>query len=212
MTPREVRAVVARLLIGVPLLVAVVWACGDSIARGLLPLFEAVLKFVLPNIGELKLNVTFQSPQYRFIAEVITGNAVVVEGQFVPAGELLRVSIPVYVALVSPLILAVAVLGWSGLTWRGLLLRLLISLPALAVLELIDAPLMLAISINESLPGGGVLSIALASCGDAWVRFLDGGGRYALAIGAGLLVAEIHERMGRRNCTRSDMHVTAPSQ
>ena len=140
MTPREVRAVVARLLIGLPLLVGVVWACGDSIARGLLPLFEAVLKFALPNIGELKLDVTFQSPQYRFIAEVITGNAVVVEGQFVPAGELLRVSIPVYVALVSPLILVAAVLGWRCLTWRGRLLRLLISLPVLAVLELIDAP------------------------------------------------------------------------
>jgi hypothetical protein len=53
----------------------------------------------------------------------------------------------------------------------------------------------LTIEIYDSIPGVG--PDAAESLWGIWVRFLDGGGRYALALGAALFAADVQNRLRR---------------
>lgn len=107
---------------------------------------------------------------------------------------------PLYVALIHPIVLAAAALVWPGLSWRGRLLRLVLSLPFLVLLEALEVPLVLASSINDLLTYSLNPRADAASALIDWVHVLDGGGRFALAIAAALGVGGVQGRLvGRRS-------------
>jgi hypothetical protein len=195
MTKLEARGVFLRLVIALPLLIGLAWLHGTALAQGLLAPMRPVLELAVSPIGALRLAIDTQQTQPRLVAEVVTERVVAVKGRVLWAGVTLRAALPTYVVLVAPLVLMLAALTWQGLTWRGRLLRLCISFPLLLVLELIDAPAVLTIEIYDSIPGVG--PDAAESLWGIWVRFLDGGGRYALALGAALLAADVQNRLRR---------------
>jgi hypothetical protein len=203
MTKLEARGVLLRLVMALPLLIALAWLHGTAFAQGLLAPMRAVLDLAVSPVGALRLAIDAQPTQPRLIAEVVTERVVAVKGRVLWAGLTLRAALPTYVVLVAPLVLMLAALTWKGLTWRGRVLRLGISFPLLLVLEMIDAPAVLAIEIYDSIPGVG--PDAAESLWGIWVRFMDGGGRYALALGAALLAAEVQDRLcGLREAAHHD--------
>lgn len=195
MTRTEARGVVVRLLIGLPLLLWLVWSHGTAIAQSSLPLFHLLLGWAVSHLGELRLDVVFQAPQYQFAAAVTVEKLTQLNGQVLPVGTVLHASAPVYVALVPLLIVTGIALAWPGLTWRGRLLRLAISAPFVFMLEIIDVPMVLAIALCESVGAAGSTLPPWVG----WIMFMDGGGRYALAMAAALLVADVHTYFASRH-------------
>ncbi len=188
---RDVSGLALRLAFWLPLLFWAAWTWGWHYGHLFLPLYREVLDLALPDFGVVKFEIG-RTHEYVFKAQVIAQHIMVREGQVLPAGFTVDSHTPMYIALTHPIVLAAAALVWPGLSWRGRLLRLLLSLPFLVLLEALDAPLVLASSIND------LLTYSLNPQGDAasklidWVRVLDGGGRYALAITAALGAAGVH--------------------
>jgi len=88
---------------------------------------------------------------------------------------------------------------------RGVILRLLLWLPVLiwlawsqdwhlahALLQVLDVPLVLASSVNDLLSYGIDPAADQASRLVDWVRLMDGGGRFALAITGVFAAAALH--------------------
>lgn len=201
MTPAEARAIVLRLALWLPALTWLAWTQGWHLAHALLPAYRAILDAVLADFGVLSLDLGFQR-EHVFMAQLVAEHVQVVEGRVLPAGFTVDASTPMYGALIHPIVLAAAALAWPGLDWRGRLLRLLLSLPFLLLLEMLDIPLVLASSVND------LLSFSLAPEADQasrlvdWVRLMDGGGRFALAITAAFAAAAAHGALGKRRGRR----------
>lgn len=196
MTPIEARGVILRLLLWLPALIWLAWSQGWHLAHALLPVYRAVLDAVLTDFGVLSLDIGFQR-EHVFMARLMAERMQVVEGRVLPAGFSVDVSTPMYVVLIHPIILAAAALAWPGLSWRGRLLRLLWSLPFLFALELLDVPLVLASSVNDLLSYSANPRADEASRLVDWIRLMDGGGRYALAIAAAFAAAGARDAMSR---------------
>lgn len=195
MTRTEARGIVLRLLIGLPLLLWLAWSHGAAIAQCLLPLFRVVLGWAVSHLGVLRLDIAFQAPQYQFAAVVTVDKLTQLNAQLLPVGAVLRASAPVYAALVPLLMVVTVALAWKGLSLRARLLRLLSSLPFVLILEMVDVPIVLAIELTESV-------WAVGSTLPPWVGwsvFMDGGGRYALAIAAALMAAGVHTHIDKRS-------------
>ena len=176
LTRRETPGMLLRLALGLPVLLWLAWVGGRDYADFFVPVYKYVLGLALPDFGVLSLDIRF-GHEYVFATEVIAEHVQVLYGQVLPAGFTIQASTPMTIALIHPLILAVAALVWPGLSWSGRLLRLLASLPLLVLLEGLDVPLVLASSIHD------LLSFSLAPNGVSapwlveWVHVMDGGGR-----------------------------------
>lgn len=195
---REAAGVALRLVLWLPLLSWLAWTWGWHYGHSLLPLYREVLDLALPDFGVLSFEIG-RTHEYVFKVQVIAERIMVREGRVLPAGFTVDSHTPMYVALIHPIVLALAALVWPRLSWSGRLIRLLLSLPFLILLEVLDVPLVLASSIND------LLSFSLDPQGDEasrlidWVRVLDGGGRFALAIAAALAAAGLHQGLSGRH-------------
>lgn len=198
MTPIEARGVILRLLLWLPVLIWLAWSQGWHLAHVLLPVCRAVLDAVMTDFGVLSLDIGFQR-EHVFMARLMAERMQVVEGRLLPAGFSVDVSTPMYIALIHPIILAAAALAWPGLTWRGRLARLLWSLPFLLGLELLDVPLVLASSVNDLLSYSANPQADEASRLVDWIRLMDGGGRFALAIAAAFAAAGVQGALAKRS-------------
>jgi hypothetical protein len=191
---REVAGLALRLAVWLPVLFWLAWAWGWHYGHFFLPLYREVLDLALPDFGVVNFEIG-RTHEYVFKARVIAEHMMVREGQVLPSGFTVDTHTPMYVALIHPIILAAAALVWPRLNRRGRMARLLLSLPFLVLLGILDAPLVLASSIND------LLTFSLNPRGDAasklidWVHVLDGGGRYALALSAVLGAAWLHGSM-----------------
>ena len=196
LTRREALGMLLRLTLGLPVLLWLAWIGGKDYANFFMPLYKFVLNLVLPDFGVLSLGIRMGN-EYVFATEVIAEHVQVLYGQVLPAGFTIQASTPMYIALLHPLVLALAALVWPRLSWTARLLRLLASLPLLVLLEVLDVPLVLASSIHD------LLSFNLAPNGDnapwlvEWVHVMDGGGRFALSIAAAVGAAGLQQIVGR---------------
>lgn len=191
LTPAEIRRILLRLLFWLPILLLSSWQFGKNYTEFFLPLYRLILDDVLTNFSVLSLEIGF-THELVFQTRVIADHVMMVEGRLLPSGFTVNASTPMYIALVHPLILATSALIWPNLSWRSRLLRLLTSLPCLLLLEILDTPLVLASAIDDLL-NFNVNPVAYqADPLIAWVHVMDGGGRFALALAAALLAAEIH--------------------
>jgi hypothetical protein len=199
---REVAGLALRLAFWLPVLFWAAWQWGWHYGHFFLPLYKAVLDMALPDFGVLQFEIG-RTHEYVFRAEVIAERLLVAEGRVLPSGFSINVHTPMYIALIHPVVLAAAALVWPGLSWRGRLARLALSVPFLLVLEVLDVPLLLASSIND------LLDFSLNPQGDAasrlvdWVHVLDGGGRFALSLAAALATASLHAWLADRLARRS---------
>lgn len=188
---RDALGIVLRLGVWLPLLFWLAWVWGWNYADFLLPLYRYVLDAALPDFGVVYLGIGLER-EYVFKAQVIAERLILVEGQIMPAGFTVDASTPMYIALIHPIVLAVAALVWPRLTWRGRALRLLLSLPFLVLLEALDTPLVLASSIRDLLSYSANPVADAASKLIDWTHVMDGGGRYAFALAAAFAAAGLH--------------------
>jgi hypothetical protein len=203
---RDALGVVLRLGCWLPLLFWLAWTWGWHYADFFLPLYRAVLDGVLPDFGVVYLGIGL-THEYVFKAQVIAERMILEEGRLLPSGFTVDSLTPMYIALVHPIILAAAALAWPGLDWKGRASRLALSLPFLPLLEALDTPLVLASSVRDLLSYGVDPEADDASKLLDWVHVMDGGGRYALCLGAVLATAGLHawivEQWGARADTRN---------
>jgi hypothetical protein len=191
-----VTGIILRLLVWLPLLLWAAWAWGWYYADFWLPLYARVLGWALPDFAVLHVGIAL-GREYVFATQVVTQNALLVQGQILPVGLTVDASTPMYAALIHPLVLGAAALVWPLPGWRARGVRLLSSLPFLLLLEAIDVPLVLASSVTD------LLGYTLDPAADAaswrvdWTRVMDGGGRFALSLAMAFAAAQLHRGLDR---------------
>lgn len=191
MTRVELRNAALRLLIAVPLVLAAAWAWGGELQRALLPLFQVLLDSWAGRFGTVRIDLEVQQSLSRYVAHAQVIDYTMFGDRLIPPGSHMRASFPASATLIPAAVLLVATIACYG-TWRKQLRCLMMSAPMLLVLESLDTPVVLAIGLHHALLPN---SAAALSPGGAWVRFLDGGGRFALAIAAALFVAALDQRL-----------------
>jgi len=194
--PREARDIALRLLIWLPILFWLAWTWGWHYGQFFLPLYREVLDLALTDFSVASFEIA-RTHEYVFKATVVTEHILVKGGHVLPAGVGMDTHTPMFAALTHPIVLAASALAWPALTWRGRLLRLLLSLPFLVLLEILDVPLLLASSINDLVTFSLNPEADAASVLIDWVRVLDGGGRLALCITASIAAAWLHHALER---------------
>lgn len=182
----EIRQVLLRLLLWLPLLLTLAWYCGKVYAGFFLPLYRLVLDLTLPRFSVLDLDIGY-AHELVFRTRVLAMDLIEVEGRVLPSGFTIDASTPVYIVLIHPVVLAVTALAWPGASWCDRGLRLLACLPGLLVLEILDAPLVLASAISDVLSYGVDPAADRASWLVDWVHVMDGGGRVALSVAVAVL-------------------------
>ena len=187
-----------RLALGLPLLIWAAQAWGWDYVNLWLPWYRVVLEWVLPDYAVASLALTWQKGEWHIAGEFVTQRLVLVHGQLLPAGAGVNASTLMAHALKHPLILAAAVLAWPGLTWRGRVARLLLSLPFLPLLATLDVPLALASAVNDLVSWMASPQADAASRLADWNKVLDGGGRMALGLAAAFAAAGVHGWLERR--------------
>ena len=195
-TRPAVTGIILRLLVWLPVLLWAAWAWCWYYADFWLPLYARVLGWALPDCAVLHVGIAL-GREYVFATQVITQNALLVQGRILPAGLTVDASTPMYAALIHPLVLGAAALVWPLPGWRARGMRLLSSLPFLLLLEAIDVPLVLASSVTDLL--GYTLDPAAdtASWRVDWTRVMDGGGRFALSLAMAFAAAQLHRGLER---------------
>ena len=190
--PRETWGVVLRLALWLPLLLWTTWIWGWHYAHFFNPLYQYVLNHLLDGlqVGDIQL---IHTREYMFSAPYVVEAMQVIHGHFISRNMDGSVQQPIYYALTHPIVLATAALVWPGLSWKGRILRLLVSLPVLLLLEAVDIPLIIYSSINDILIQTFDPKGYLASRPIDWVRLLEGGGRFALCIAAAFMAAGMHK-------------------
>jgi hypothetical protein len=91
-------------------------------------------------------------------------------------------------------VLVLSLLALLARDWRHYARLAACALPFIAVLEMLDIPLVLA----EQLYIPDIYATGRMDLEPVWSRFLDNGGRYALCVAAAGAACGLHERLARR--------------
>lgn len=188
--------VVLRMLVGAAVLlpVAIVW--GETLVSGWLNAYQAVFACVADDFKLLSLNMDHEGVD-RVLRARVTWRHIVIVGDTViypdPRGVADASTLMAH-ALQGPLTALLAAIAWplrerdlslkgpgAWLEWtvRGAML-----VPLLAIVVLTDMPLVLAgelwAMVLEALDPDAISALVL------WKSFLQGGGRFALGVAAGV--------------------------
>lgn len=185
-----------RLILGLPPLIWAAQSYGEQYVDFWLPWYRVVLECALPDYAVDSLGLTQRHGEYLIAGEFRIKHPLPVHGRVLPAGAGVSASTLMAHALKPPLILAAAALAWPGLTGRGRVLRLLLSLPFLPLLETLDVPLVLASAVNDMVSWMASPAADAASKRADWASVLDGGGRMALGIAAAVGAAAMQRWIG----------------
>ncbi len=176
--------------------VAVLWLAGGystEVVTALLPAVQAEMTVLDRDFAILSLDVhpDGSARTIRLRADVahtlfVRGRAIHPLGDRPGAQGWYQVNINARGVLPSALLFLIAVLGWPEKSPRETLVRILLAIPLVTLLILVDIPLELLGNLHEVVarqvdPQGFRLLFA----GDKW---LDGGGDFALALGAATVV------------------------
>jgi hypothetical protein len=179
----------------VGLVLAALW--GELALGAGMPLLQRAFELAAPDFRVLEFGITEVDAEKR-LAVVATLSRTTVVGSRVlvpnPRGRAEAVT-PLAHALHGALLALIAAAAWPAASWRRLACRALIVAPLAALLVLVDAPLVLAASLQQLLidalaPGEASLLIA-------WSAFLRGGGRYALALATAATAVGLCARRSR---------------
>lgn len=209
---RALAGIGLRLAMGLPLLIWAAHAWGWDYVNLWLPWYREVLDWVLRDFAVSSLTLVWRNGEWHVAGEFVSERLIPAHGRVLPAGVGVSASTLMAHALKHPLILAAAVLAWPGLTWRGRVARLLLSLPFLPLLATLDVPLVLASAVGDLVSWMASPQADAASGLADWSKVLDGGGRMALGIAAAFGAAALHGWLERRwrariAATRQRAHV-----
>jgi len=175
------------LLLAYTVLLALSIAFGEHYGRLVLPLYQAQLDWLAPGYRTLSLSVEDSGGEAVFNWTLQARVPIEVGGQFVPAIAQIDSSTLLAHALQHPVLLFSVVLAWPGLAWRTRLAALALALPWLALVELLDVPLVLYGSTQDILLANQTPPAPDASLPVQWMRAMNTGGRLALALAAGVM-------------------------
>ena len=186
-----------RVAAAVVVLAAIAWRFGDSFTERLLPLIAWEIESVVPQIRVLAVSIGKGGAETVVGAQAGPAPVVMIAGKLLPLAPHSRfeTSTPAGHVL-QPLVLLLAVLiAWPTRNRIRYLLRLASALPLLALMSMIDVPLVLAAELEAAL-------IDLANPGafsllGAWKDFLEGGGRLAVPIVLASSVLALTEALGK---------------
>lgn len=179
--------------------VAAVWlsvfaTLGNRIATIYLPELRWEFEHIAPQYRLIEMHVIRQHGEAVFKADMLTRQPLHIGRRVIPPGVSLECSTLVG-HLSQPLVLLLSTVVTAGLLRR---IRPLPALPltiiAASVIVAIDVPFILVGALED-------LVLSITSPGDhspwvIWMNFLNGGGRLALGIAAGLLVIAAAVRSG----------------
>lgn len=206
--PGAVFGTLTRLLIASAVLIPIAVNFGEGIVRSMLPVFAVVFEWVADDFKLLRLAIDSEGADRVLRATVMWKHIAFLGGHVIypdPRGTANASTLLAH-ALQGPLVAMVTACAWpttravgvsASRVWTELGVRQLVLLPLVAILIGIDIPIVLAGEIwhfilDAMAPGTSSILVA-------WKFFMQGGGRYALGLGAGILAVHFGQVFSARH-------------
>jgi hypothetical protein len=190
-----------RFALAATALTALAWLAGDHYVRTWLPMYRAVLHATLPDGLELEGPVLRSLEGQRTIAAAVTATRhLSFGGQVAPPGGRIDASTLAGHALQHPVLIGAVVLAWPALRKRRLA-ALAAAVPLLVAVEAVDVPLVLRGAIEDAILAGAGADPHSAPV-VRWMTLLNGGGRLALSLAAGVIAVAAAHASARRTAPR----------
>lgn len=181
-----------RLALAILVLLPLAGRFGGAVVKPLLPVFAWEIGRAEPELRVLQLSIGRNGADTVIRVDAGPAPVVVLAGRLLPLAPHSRFNVMTPLGhMLQPLILCLAILvAWPGRRPMRYLLRTLLGIPLLALLPLLDLPLVLAAELHASL-------LDLAAPGTfspliTWKDLLEGGGRLVLGgAGAAAVVAAV---------------------
>lgn len=170
-----------RLISLTLLLLAALWLVPHY-AHAWLPAIHAIVQQLLPDFSIRHAEVLRQNDEWTFGFVLATRTTITIDQQAMPVGTTISTSTLAAHAIKTPIILVAAIVLWPLPRLRAQAKRVLLSIPAAGALTLLDIPFMLAGAVTILFDERSLFSL--------WMQWLDGGGRFALAIVLAALIRE----------------------
>jgi hypothetical protein len=191
------RACLLRLVIASAVLLPIAVIHGETLVNAYLPVYRSVFAWLADDFKLKSLAIDREGVDRVIRAAVSWQPLIVINGKpiLTNSSGIANASTLLAHALQGPIVAVLVCVIWPSLhndrtqrrydQWLEFLTRLLLLLPMLMVLVALDIPIVLAgelwsMAMEALDPTGSYLVVILKS-------FLQGGGRYALAIATGLL-------------------------
>lgn len=192
-------SVFVRLLLATLVSIPMATLCGERLVHAMLPALAGVFEWVSGDFKLLRLAIDQEGADRVLRATVMWKHVMVIGGHVIypdPRGTANASTLLAH-ALQGPLVAILAALAWpvrqwavtvtrhSLRPWLEWTFRAVALLPLLAILVLLDMPIVLAGELWDLALGAldpGATSILVI-----WKQFMQGGGRYALGAATGLL-------------------------
>ena len=154
----------------------------------LLPWYRVELQFLMPAFHIDSLSARLDRNETVVALTATLGNYRVVLGRVIPPGVSINASTLAAHAWAPPVLMLALVASWPGIRLTHRPLLILLTLPFAGLVMLIQVPLMLWGAVEDALYWQIDPARVSESLGARVQGFLDGGGRYALALVLALLV------------------------
>ena len=173
-----------RLVVTVALGLLLVETHGSSLLQSLVPPFRAEISALTPDLRITKLEIGQNRGQTVYALEAATARYLAVGSRAIPGGVGMTASTLAGHVYQVPLVVFVVVLSWPGLGWARRLLAVMFAFPACALVLSLDVPFVLAGSLRDVIDQ--IFDPGAWSPLSAWMNTLNGGGRLALSLFAGV--------------------------
>lgn len=196
---------VMRLLFAAMVALPLAVLHGERMVHAMLPMFGAVFEWVSGDFKLLRLSIDQEGADRVLRATVMWKHIVFIGGHVIypdPRGTANASTLMAH-ALQGPLTAVLMTFAWPSdggssirEAWRGLASRLLVLGPLVLALICIDLPVVLVgelwqLALDALDPGASSMLVY-------WKSFMQGGGRYALGLGAAVLAVRWGRSLARR--------------
>jgi hypothetical protein len=196
--------ILLRLLLAAAVLLPLAVFYGEALVSTWLGAYRVIFSWVADDFKLLNLAIDHEGANRVLRAQVTWRHIVVIGGKVIypdPRGTANASTLLAH-ALQGPLVAVLAVSAWptrnprdtgkQKQAWLEWLARAMVLPPLLALLVIIDMPVVLAGELWElalnALDPGATSAVVI------WKRFMQGGGRYALGLAAGVLAVLVARR------------------
>ena len=169
----------------VALLIAAMFL-GQHYVELLLPLYRWEIAGLNPDYRIASLALINGQGEGLVQLKIEAAHQFLFAGKIIPAGTVFSSSTLLGHVVLHPLLMFSVLLAWPGISGRGRLALVVIALPWLALVEMLDVPLLLTGSITDLLLSQLAPYLASDSWIVHWTYFLESGGRLALSLAAAL--------------------------
>lgn len=182
------------LMVAYPVLTGLAIFYGDHYGRATIPLYQATISVIAPEYKLASFEIRQPRSEKVLFAEFVAEESRVVGGGVLPAGTSIQASTllshALQHAIVMYTLIAVCLVSSNASLARWLTAAAL-SLPGLALVEVLDVPFVLAGSVEDLVVNGMSAGEPIVPPVTYWMNFLNGGGRLALAAAGGVLTVSL---------------------